>query len=128
MSNSRSIKTTLDKLRSDSTKAQNQIQAVADTIHSAEMDLTVKKQEMKDRDNLEQRKEAERAEAAKLDTEIKAIDVKVKEAAGPLRKLQEELEAIQIEFNQNESSASQSLQVYNKSVEQLDVNAREIKK
>lgn len=35
------------------------------------MEITVKKQEMKERDNLEQRKESERAEAAKLEQEIK---------------------------------------------------------
>lgn len=35
------------------------------------MEITVKKQEMKERDSLEQRKESERAEVAKLEQEIK---------------------------------------------------------
>lgn len=58
---------------------------------------------------------------------LKVLDAKIKEGSAPIRKLQEELEAIQLEFTQKESVASQTLQTFNKSIEQLDVNAREIK-
>lgn len=65
----RAVTQATEKLRSDSGKQTSTIHALANSIHSAEMQLNRKQQELKDKEALETRKEGTQAEIVTLEAE-----------------------------------------------------------
>lgn len=56
------------------------------------------------------------------------MDKKLSDEIAPIRSAESELSTMRAEFTRDETAASRQLQAYNKSVEQLDLNIREIRR
>ncbi|GAA5863503.1 hypothetical protein JCM8547_007267 [Rhodosporidiobolus lusitaniae] len=123
----RAAKAATEKIRQEQQATTAQLQALSNAIHAHEMELAQKKQLLKDREALETRQADARQEVAKLEKESKDLDKRLNDAVAPIRQKENELSTIRTEFNQNEATESRKLQAYNKSVEQLDLNKREIR-
>ncbi|SCZ98307.1 BZ3500_MvSof-1268-A1-R1_Chr3-2g06284 [Microbotryum saponariae] len=119
-------KATVDRLRVEQQSQSNLIQSLIKSIHANEMDLAKKRQEIKEREDLERQKEAERAEIETLEARAKEVNTKLAEAAQPIRKREDELAQARNEAAQKEVMATRELQSFNKSAEQLALNKREI--
>lgn len=61
----------MEKLRSESTKQNNLIQTLVNSIHAAELELNKKRQELRDREALEKRKDDANTEVGTLETKSK---------------------------------------------------------
>lgn len=68
---SRVLKVNSEKLRSESTILQSQLQSLTSQVHASEMELSVSKQNLKEQERLEERKESERTAIAQFDAEVK---------------------------------------------------------
>lgn len=123
----RAVKASMEKIRAEQQTSSTTLQTLSNSIHSREMDLAKKKQELKDKDALEQTQKDAREEIIKLETQTKDLDKKLTDAIAPIRSAESELSTMRAEFTRDETAASRQLQAYNKSVEQLDLNKREIR-
>ncbi|BGP20318.1 hypothetical protein JCM10213_002053 [Rhodosporidiobolus nylandii] len=123
----RVIKAAMEKIRVEQQTATTTVQTLAASIHSGEMQLARKKQELKDKEALEQRQTEAREDVARLEKESKDLDKRLNDAIAPIRQKEHELSTIRADFTRDETSASRQLQAYNKSAEQLDLNKREIR-
>ncbi|KAK4701138.1 DNA repair protein RAD50, partial [Phenoliferia sp. Uapishka_3] len=117
----------MDKLRTDSQKMNQQIQSLTNSIHTIELDLNKKRQELRDKEALEKRKDEANGEITALEEKRKELERKIRDAEAPLRKLEDEANEAQRQYNATEALASRELQGFHKSAETLDNNAREIK-
>ncbi|GAA6059582.1 hypothetical protein JCM10212_000638 [Sporobolomyces blumeae] len=122
----RSVKLATEKLRTEQQTATNTVQTLSSSIHSREMELSRKRQELKDKEALETRQAEAREEVANLERQSKELDKRLDEAVAPIRKKEQELAAIRAQFMSDEAAASRELQAYNKSDEQVSLNKREI--
>ncbi|GAA6021568.1 hypothetical protein JCM10207_005070 [Rhodosporidiobolus poonsookiae] len=122
----RASKAAAEKIRTEQQTAMNTLQTLSNSIHSREMELSRKKQDLKDKEALEQRQVDAREETVRLEKESKELDKRLQEAVIPIRQKENELSTIRADFTRDESAASRQLQAYNKSAEQLDLNKREI--
>ncbi|GAA5916492.1 hypothetical protein JCM6882_001738 [Rhodosporidiobolus microsporus] len=123
----RASKAAADKIRLEQQKATQTLQTLSNSIHSREMELSKKRQELKDKEALEQRQVDAREEVGKLEKESKELDKRLANAIAPIRQKENELATIRSDFTHDETTASRQLQAYNKSAEQLDQNKREIR-
>ncbi|GAA5936924.1 hypothetical protein JCM1841_001408 [Sporobolomyces salmonicolor] len=123
----RAVKAATESIRAEQQKATSTLQTLSTTIHAREMELATKRQELKEKDALEKRQMEAREEVVKLEKESKALDKKLDEATAPIRQKENELASIRADFMRDESAASRHLQAYNKSIEQLELNQKEIK-
>ncbi|KAM0751847.1 hypothetical protein T439DRAFT_220598 [Meredithblackwellia eburnea MCA 4105] len=112
----------MDKIRSESQKQSNTLQSLVNSIHSAEMALNKKRQDLRDKEALEKRKEDTSSEIAQLDVKLK----KIRETEAPLRKLEDEMNESRRQNQMNETLAGRELQGFHKSTETLENNAKEI--
>ncbi|SCV74588.1 BQ2448_7617 [Microbotryum intermedium] len=119
-------KATVDRLRLEQQSQTNLIQSLIKSIHANEMELAKKRQEIKEREDLERQKEAERAEIETLEAKAKEVNAKLAEASQPIRKRDDELTQARNEASQKEATGNRELQSFNKSAEQLALNKREI--
>jgi hypothetical protein len=62
----------MEKLRSESQKQSSTLQALGNAIHSAEMQLSRKQQELRDKEALEKQKETTQADISRLEAQVKA--------------------------------------------------------
>ncbi|TNY22035.1 AAA domain-containing protein [Rhodotorula diobovata] len=123
----RTIKAATDQIRSDQQKTASVLQTLSATIHGHELDLSKRRQELKDKEALEQTQVEAREQIGKLEKQSKELDKKLADAVAPIRQKENELSTIRNDFTRDEAAASRQLQTYNKSMEQLDSNSREIK-
>ncbi|GAA5908969.1 hypothetical protein JCM8208_007130 [Rhodotorula glutinis] len=123
----RTIKAATDKIRADQQKTTSMLQSLSSNIHAHELDLSKRRQELKDKEALEQTQVEAREQITKLEKQSKDLDKKLNDAVAPIRQKENELSTIRNEFTRDEAAASRQLQTYNKSMEQLDSNSREIK-
>lgn len=63
---SRANKAVVDKLRAEQQSQQAMISSLSNSIHANELELSKSRQELKDRETLEQRKHADMDESARL--------------------------------------------------------------
>lgn len=61
----------MEKIRAEQQTSSTTLQTLSNSIHSREMDLAKKKQELKDKDALEQTQKDAREEIIKLETQTK---------------------------------------------------------
>lgn len=114
------------------------------------MELAKKEQELKDKEALERSRKDARDEIGMLEGQTKVrldlsrqcrggslmlcclltqdLDKRLNEAIAPIRAAESELSTLRADFTRDETAASRQLQAYNKSVEQLDLNKREIRR
>ncbi|KAG0143588.1 hypothetical protein CROQUDRAFT_109076 [Cronartium quercuum f. sp. fusiforme G11] len=104
------------------------IQKLESQIYQAEMDLNVKKQQIKERDALQTRKDDSKAEIIEIENKIKEIEEKLKSSAEPLRRLEKELQEIRAQNLNNESEVAKGVQIFNASLHELECITREITK
>ncbi|GAA5827048.1 hypothetical protein JCM3770_002453 [Rhodotorula araucariae] len=123
----RTAKAAMDKIRTDQQHTAAELQQVSSRIHQTEMDLAKRRQEFKDKETLEQTQTETREQISKLEKQSKDLDKKLTDAVAPIRQKENELSTIRNDFTRDEAAASRQLQTYNKSMEQLDSNSREIK-
>ncbi|GAA5876452.1 hypothetical protein JCM3774_003780 [Rhodotorula dairenensis] len=123
----RVVKSATEKIRTEQHATTTTLQTLSNSIHAREMDLAKKRQELKDKDALEQTQMDTRDEISRLETQTKDLDKKLDDAIAPIRSAESELSTMRAEFTRDETAASRQLQAYNKSVEQLDLNKREIR-
>ncbi|KAM0789720.1 hypothetical protein ACM66B_006577 [Microbotryomycetes sp. NB124-2] len=123
----RTNKAESDKIRAEQQSQQNKINSLSNWIHTTELDLAKVQQDLKDREALEQRKQAEAEEVAKINTQLQDIGQRLAEAESPIDKLVDELKDLQAQFTQRERTAATELQAFNKSSEKLNAIKREIK-
>ena len=69
--NSRLVKIATDKIRSEQQSATRTIQSLSSSIHAREMELSRKRQELKDKEALEARQNDTREEVANLEKQAK---------------------------------------------------------
>ncbi|GAA6019292.1 hypothetical protein JCM8202_000967 [Rhodotorula sphaerocarpa] len=122
----RLVKASTDKIRAEQQTATSTLQSLSNTIHSRELELAQKQQEEKDRNALEGTQRDLREQINTLEARTKELDQKLNEAIVPIRRAETELSTVRANFTRDETNASRLLQTYNKSVEQLDSNKREI--
>ncbi|KAK4330749.1 DNA repair protein RAD50 [Rhodotorula toruloides] len=123
----RAVKAATEKVRAEQQSTTNTLQTLSTSIHQREMDLSKKRQEVRDKETLEQRQNDAREEIAKLEKQSKELDKRLSDAITPIRQKEGELATIRADFTRDEAAASRQLQVFNKSAEQLDSNKREIR-
>ncbi|POY72024.1 DNA repair protein RAD50 [Rhodotorula taiwanensis] len=123
----RLVKTSTDKIRQEQQSATSSLQSLSESIHAREMELAKKEQELKDKEALERSRKDARDEIGMLEGQTKDLDKRLNEAIAPIRAAESELSTLRADFTRDETAASRQLQAYNKSVEQLDLNKREIR-
>ncbi|GAA5989043.1 hypothetical protein JCM11641_002306 [Rhodosporidiobolus odoratus] len=123
----RAVKAASDKIRNEQQTATSTLQTLSSTIHSREMELARRKQELKDKEGLEQRQVEAREDVARFEKDSEDLDKRLNDAIAPIRQKENELSTLRADFTRDESAASRQLQAFNKSAEQLDLNKREIK-
>ncbi|GAA5991630.1 hypothetical protein JCM5350_007782 [Sporobolomyces pararoseus] len=122
----RLVKIATDKIRSEQQSATRTIQSLSSSIHAREMELSRKRQELKDKEALEARQNDTREEVANLEKQAKELDKRLADSVAPIRQKENDLAAARTQFMAEESAASRELQAYNKSDEQIQLNKREI--
>ncbi|KAK4051618.1 DNA repair protein rad50 [Microbotryomycetes sp. JL201] len=122
----RANKSESDKLRAEQQSLQAKISSLSSSIHATELDLAKTQQDLKDKEALEQRKQAEADEICKINTQLQDVGQRLIEADLPINKLEDELKDLQSRFAQRERTAATELQAYNKSCEKLNAIKREI--
>ncbi|GAA6018937.1 hypothetical protein JCM11491_005685 [Sporobolomyces phaffii] len=122
----RSVKVSTDKIRSEQQSATRTIQSLSSSIHAREMDLTRRRQELKDKEALETRQNDAREEVGDLEKQAKELDKRLADSFAPIRQKENDLASVRSQFQSEEAAASRELQAYNKSDEQIQLNEREI--
>ncbi|GAA5829449.1 hypothetical protein JCM5353_001337 [Sporobolomyces roseus] len=122
----RAAKVAMDKIRSEQQSATRTVQSLSSSIHSREMELSRKRQELKDKEALETRQNDAREEVTSLEKQAKDLDKRLADGVAPIRQKENDLAAVRTQFMAEESAASRELQAYNKSDEQIHLNKREI--
>ncbi|GAA5930091.1 MRX complex DNA-binding subunit [Sporobolomyces koalae] len=122
----RAVKSATEKIRAEQQSTTRTIQSLSSSIHGRELELTRKRQEVKDKEALETRQNDARDEVANLEKQAKDLDKRLTDSVGPIRQKENELAAVRTQFMTDESAASRELQAFNKSDEQIQQNKREI--
>lgn len=68
---SRKLKADLDKTRAEHQAANAKIQGYSNAIHTSEMELSAKRQDVKEKEQFEQQQKSERDEVIKMQGELK---------------------------------------------------------
>ena len=68
---SRKLKTDLDKTRAEHQAQNAKIQTYSNSIHTSEMELASKRQDVKEKEQLEQQQRSERDEVQKMQADLK---------------------------------------------------------
>ncbi|GJN94490.1 hypothetical protein Rhopal_007572-T1 [Rhodotorula paludigena] len=122
----RTVKAATEKIRTEQQQATNTIQTLSTSIHAREMELSKRRQELKDKEALEQTQVETRDNIGKLETQSKDLDKKISEATAPIRQKENELSTIRADFTRDEAAASRLQRDFNKSFEQIESNTREL--
>lgn len=104
------------------------IQLLENQIHQVELDLNNKRQQIKEKEGFEKQKEELRGEIAQLDEMIKKIDEHIGTFAEPISRLENELKELSAENSRAELEVVRKVQMYNKSLNQIETINREITK
>ncbi|EGG01897.1 uncharacterized protein MELLADRAFT_49933 [Melampsora larici-populina 98AG31] len=104
------------------------IQVLENQIHQIELDLNNKRQQIKEREGFEKQKEESRTEIAQLDEMIKKIDEHIRTFAEPISRLENELKELSARNSGAELEVVKKVQMYNKSLNQIETINREIAK
>lgn len=142
---SKAVKSAIEQKRNQLNLQNRQAQATANTIHQRELDLSQKKEKLREKIALEKRRDDAKADLVKAEASRlvrcsvspmistlmicgeQELDEKIREAQAPSRKLENDIAEARAEFQANESIAVRQQAAFNKNLESLDSNAKELK-
>ncbi len=124
----RTIKKASDELHKQKSVHERLVATLSNSIHAAEMDLSAKRQELRDKDNLEQQIDDERARIAGFEAQAKEIEQRMATSAAPLKREEDALAAKKAEVAQAEAAAEHALRAVSDSAQKLENNKKEIQR
>lgn len=124
----RTIKKASDDVVRQKVGYEKLVATLSNSMHSGEMDLASKRQELKDKDQLEQQIEEERGKISTYEVQVKEIDQRIATSAVPLEREEEAFAAKKAENTQAESTADHALRDLTKDAERLERNKKEIER
>ncbi|KAH9820100.1 hypothetical protein DFH28DRAFT_1200782 [Melampsora americana] len=104
------------------------IQALENKIHQLELDLNTKRQQIKEQEAFEKQREELKDENVQLEEMIKKINEHLRTFAEPISRLENELKYLSAENSRTELEFVEKVQMYNKSLNQIETINREITK
>lgn len=108
------------KVNREKENQRNATQSFEAGLSKANLDLMRARHALKERQGWEQRKDTLRNQISELETRLKTIDAEAREAAGPIRKLEDSLQELKSNFDRRERELQKKQEQYDKSLRQLD--------
>ena len=124
----RTVKKASDEVVRQKSGYEKLVASLSNTIHAGEMDLAARRQELKDKDQLEHKIEEERNQIGVLEGQVKDIEQRMAASGVPLRREEEALGDKKAELTQAESVADLALRALINSAQKLDSNKKEMQR